>query len=299
MDQLDEDISIVYHANNSLIPRENVRVNSSDKFNRQTIPDVTLNAKLEKTWQKRLESNSRLWNGTKFRIHSVLTDNSGDLTFNLGVTCYKDFLSTNWADYADDLRTLGLSHGDERMYLADAMGVGALVLTLDNKVILLRRSHHVAEAPGDWDVPGGHAEPEMLPLVGKKCVEEIHPDQMPEHQVVHEMFDSIIREIVDEVNIPVDRLSDPRIMGVAGNNLSAGRASVEFLVRCSLKSEEIIRRYHLGSQAEADESTNILMLDTEDILRLQKCAIWPKLAPSAKGCFHLYHLTHRLNGLTH
>ena len=68
-------------------------------------------------------------------------------------------------------------------------------------------------------------------LVGKKSMEEIHADDLSEQDIIDEMFDSVIREITDEVNIPVEELSDPCIIGVAANNTSAGRPSVEFLVR--------------------------------------------------------------------
>ena len=62
--------------------------------------------------------------------------------------------------------------------------------------------------------------------------------------------------------------------------------------RCSLTAEEIVRRYNLGEQAEADESTSILMLDVSELPQLQNSGIWSKLAPSAKGCFHLYQMRH-------
>ena len=43
--------------------------------------------------------------------------------------------------------------------MSDALGVGAFLVTADRHVVLLRRALHLAEAPGLWDIPGGHPEP--------------------------------------------------------------------------------------------------------------------------------------------
>jgi len=82
--------------------------------------------------------------------------------FNIGITSYKDFISTNWSPHATELSQLGLSHhSNSQAYMSDALGVGSLVVTDDNQVILLKRSEHLAEAAGLWDIPGGHPEPKV------------------------------------------------------------------------------------------------------------------------------------------
>jgi len=60
--------------------------------------------------------------------------------------------------------------------------------------------------------------------------------------------------------------------------------------RCSLSSEEIQRRYNEGTQAEADETTRIMLLPTSHIASLytDHRPVWDQLAPSAKGCMSLY-----------
>ena len=82
-------------------------------------------------------------------------------TLLLGLTDYKSFLGTNFGPDADSLVALGASQGDERRYLADPLGVGAVTCTSDGYVVFLRRSQHVGEAAGMWDVPGGHPEPSV------------------------------------------------------------------------------------------------------------------------------------------
>jgi len=45
--------------------------------------------------------------------------------------------------------------------MSDALGVGAFLESSDGQVVLLKRGEHLAEAPGLWDIPGGHPEPQV------------------------------------------------------------------------------------------------------------------------------------------
>lgn len=54
---------------------------------------------------------------------------------------------------------------------------------------------------------------------------------MSEESVVDEIFNSTLREIADEVNVPIGTLTDPELMGIARNTTSAGRPSSEYYVR--------------------------------------------------------------------
>lgn len=55
--------------------------------------------------------------------------------------------------------------------------------------------------------------------------------ELNDQRVVRELYDSILREVVDEVNVPISFLSQPNFIGVA-QNISAGkRPSSEFIIR--------------------------------------------------------------------
>lgn len=85
------------------------------------------------------------------------------LRLQLGLTCYKDFLGTNWSEEAMNLQQRGrLEVGDPQALLAQPLGVGAVLLTSDGQVVMLRRSQRVAEAAGLLDIPGGHPEPKVM-----------------------------------------------------------------------------------------------------------------------------------------
>lgn len=84
------------------------------------------------------------------------------LTLRLGLTCYKDYLGTNWSNRASELCQLGETEfEDPWALLAQPLGVGAVLCTCDRQVVLIRRSHRVAEAGGLLDIPGGHPEPKV------------------------------------------------------------------------------------------------------------------------------------------
>ncbi len=158
---LDADVEIMFAVQASkVVNRHNLQVRLSRKYNRATLPG-SREKNIAMVWEHRLGRNPKLWNGTKFRIDSVhLEDNV--VVFNLGVTCYRDFLGTNWSPDAQDILQLGKTDfGNSHAYMSDALGVGALVATADHKVILLRRSELCAEAVGLYDIPGGHPEPKV------------------------------------------------------------------------------------------------------------------------------------------
>lgn len=84
------------------------------------------------------------------------------LTLKIGLTCYKDYLGTNWSCRAAELRQQGgAEFGDPLALLAQPLGVGAILRTADDQVVLIRRSQKVAEAAGLLDIPGGHPEPKV------------------------------------------------------------------------------------------------------------------------------------------
>ncbi|XP_053093075.1 uridine diphosphate glucose pyrophosphatase NUDT22 [Pangasianodon hypophthalmus] len=213
------------------------------------------------------------------------------LRLQLGLTCYKDFLGTNWSQEAVNLQQRGrLEVGDPQALLAQPLGVGAVLLTSDGQVVMLRRSQRVAEAAGLLDIPGGHPEPKAV--CEGVSEEDISVDLMQgcERAVVAEIFSSVCAEVRDEVNVPLGFLSAPVLMGIALNHTSAGRPSAEFFIRCSLTMEDVKDFYWRGGP-EAHESTDIVFLSKSEMLQLDvKSPLWSELCPSAKGAVLLYQL---------
>ncbi|XP_070692758.1 uridine diphosphate glucose pyrophosphatase NUDT22 [Pempheris klunzingeri] len=213
------------------------------------------------------------------------------LTLRLGLTCYKDYLGTNWSCRVAELHGRGeVEFSDSAALLAQPLGVGGVLCTDDGQVVLIRRSQRVAEAGGLLDIPGGHPEPKVVcERLGQAVSDEqIRVSMMQQRAVVSELFLSVCAEIRDEVNIPLSSLGAPVLMGVALNHTSAGRPSAEFYVSCSLTSDEIRKLYWKGG-AEASESTDIVFLNRTEVLQLDSSSpLWSELCPSAKGAVLLY-----------
>ncbi|KAM4733089.1 uridine diphosphate glucose pyrophosphatase NUDT22 [Anableps anableps] len=217
------------------------------------------------------------------------------LTLRLGLTCYKDYLGTNWSREVAELRRRGQEEfGDPLALLAQPLGVGAVLCTRDGQVVFIRRSQKVAEAGGLLDIPGGHPEPKAVcerlgEAAGEEQISLVMMQQRPD-AVVSELFSSVCAEIRDEVNIPLRSLGAPVLMGVALNHTSAGRPSAEFYISCSLSSDEVRKLYWKGG-AEANESTDVVFLSTTEVKQLNRSSpLWSEMCPSAKGAMLLYQM---------
>ncbi|XP_072023814.1 uridine diphosphate glucose pyrophosphatase NUDT22-like [Amphiura filiformis] len=281
----DPDVSLIFFTTSPPgIHRAQIKVDFKKEYNRKILSTHETN--IDTIWCARCDKNPHLYNGSKFRFHSIQQENQ-NITFCLGLTGYKEYIGTNWADNAKELQERGKGdYGNTQAYMSDALGVGAFVQTSDDYVIFMRRSQQVGEAQGLWDIPGGHPEPEEV-SGGAKKLEDINICNMSCDDVVMEIFDATKREIRDEINIPMTQLSEPCLIGVAINNTSSGRPSAEFFVKCSLSSKEVREQYNAGG-AEAGESSGLRLISLKDIPTLETTEMWQEMAPSGKGCVRLY-----------
>lgn len=119
----------------------------------------------------------------------------------------------------------------ERSCLADVLGVGSLLHTSDEKFLFIKRALWTGEDKGKLDRPGGHPEPENVSNQIDLWSEEDCANVENRSKIRNEIFDSVLHEIRDEVNIPLETLSDPVLLGVVRSVERLGRPSAEFLVR--------------------------------------------------------------------
>lgn len=112
--------------------------------------------------QNSLDKRNRPVNQAKNTENADDQESGPLLTLRLGLTCYKDYLGTNWSCRVAELRQLGEAEFEDPLaLLAQPLGVGAILCTGDDQVVLIRRSQRVAEAGGLLDIPGGHPEPKV------------------------------------------------------------------------------------------------------------------------------------------
>ena len=137
-----------------------VSIRLDAKFNRKRLPE-NFEAHINSSWEEQRARSPWLWNGTKFRYAGHEYDNDKNhLVVFLGITDYKAFLGTNCSPKCTVISQLGATdHDDTQAYMSDPVGVGALLLTSDDHVVLIKRSMKVGEEKGKLDLPGGHPEP--------------------------------------------------------------------------------------------------------------------------------------------
>ena len=162
---MDPDVEIMYKVpSGTPVTRNRLQVRLSKEFNRKLLL-CGLENTVDSVWERRCAENPKLWNGTKFRLDSAYDDQNGTF-FNLGITCYKEYIGTNWSPKAKLYQEMGMKDFcNSQVYMSDALGVGALVETADSCIILLRRSQHCGEAVGLLDIPGGHPEPQVYSMI--------------------------------------------------------------------------------------------------------------------------------------
>ena len=205
--------------------RKDVTVNFSLRFNKRSTPWI--DESIHKIWNELCEENQRLYNGSKFRF-SNLSTLSDQIVFDIGLTCYKDLLGTNCHSFGREVQKHGLvAHQDDRSCFADVLGVGSLLLTSNDQFVFIKRALWTGEDKGKVDRPGGHPEPDNISELS------LHADKAEDFniQIKEEIFDSVLNEIRDEINLPLEALSDPLFFGIVRSLEKFGRPTAEFLVR--------------------------------------------------------------------
>lgn len=272
----------------------NVSISLSHDFDRK-LCGADFEAEIERTWNLRKEKNPFLFNGSKFRLHDVYYgEKTPVITLSLGQTCYKDYVCTNMNfDHWKFLTEYGRRvYANEQACFSDALGVGSIVETSDDKLVFIRRSNQVYEDPYHLDTPGGHAEPsEVKPQNHNSKEHFIDINEMDEKAVVHELFHSIVREVRDEINIQEESLNWPLLMGIHQNHRTGKKPGVCFRIKCLLSGEEVKQLYNEGGP-ESYESSEMLLVDRAEFHKgmssHQVSSLFKDLTPGCKACLYFY-----------
>lgn len=209
------------------LSREEVCVQFSKEFD--NISDPWIKENVDTIWAAQTKENQRIYNASKFRFAGVTfstdTDVTHHVTLNIGLTSYKDLMATNCHSFGRKLKDYGLEkYSDSNSCLSHALGVGSLLLTNDKQFLFMKRALWTGEDKGKLDRPGGHPEPDNITGETKNSLD-----------VKNEIFNSVLHEIRDEINLPIDTLTDPLLLGVVQSLDRLGRPSAEFLVRYTLR----------------------------------------------------------------
>lgn len=237
-------------------------------FDRIPHPDAALEESISEVWDQSLQRNPCLYSGTKFRyggnaLH-YKDDSDHDLEYcvslHLGLTDYRTFVGTNLNPLWEFFLVPSEDDSVHCQHLSDALGNGAIVETSDKKIIVLQRSYNVADFPGYYVFPGGHSEPQEIGIMGHQTDEEDFASL--NERVSQEMFEGVIREVVEETGVPASSLTDPVFIGVSRREVNA-RPTAFFFTKCNIDSSGVSELYSRAQ--DGYESTKLYTVSVEEL----------------------------------
>ncbi|PHU03294.1 Nudix hydrolase 9 [Capsicum chinense] len=162
------------------------------------------------------------------------------------------------------------------------LGNGAVVETSDKRILVLQRRNKVGEFPGYFVFPGGHPEPQEVGIISHEGFQELNQCHTINSKVSQETFDSIVREVVEEIGAPADSLSSPIFIDVSRRVLNV-RPTAFFFIKCNLQSDEIQQLY--SSAQDGFESTKLYTVSMSDLENMAS-----KMPGCHRGGYVLYKL---------
>lgn len=267
------------------LPPSQVFVDFNRNYDRITHPDVNLENSIDGIWDQKAQQNPSLYNGKKFRYggHALLAGPDDQelncrVFLHLGLTDYKTFMGTNLNALWEKFLVPSEDETVRCKHTANPLGNGAVVETSDGRILLLKRSNNVGEFPGHFVFPGGHPEPEEVGIVS---LDSSEPEVL-NRLVAQEMFDSIIREVVEETGVPAESLQNAVFIGISRRELNV-RPTAFFFMKCTLQSNEIQKLY--ASAQDGFESTQLYAVSKDELENLTS-----KMPGCHHGGFVLYKL---------
>ncbi|XP_015874252.3 nudix hydrolase 9 [Ziziphus jujuba] len=242
-----------------------VSVVFDETYDRVPHPDMSLENSISEIWDQRIQRSTSLYNGQKFRYggHMLCNgdgcDKESRVCLHLGLTDYRTFVGTNLNPLWEKFLVISKDDSIRCQHTSSPLGNGAIVETSDKKILVLKRSNDVGEFPGHFVFPGGHPEPQE---VGISFHQHEIDSEAINKKVSLEMFDSIIREVVEEIGVPAASLCEPVFIGISRRELNV-RPAAFFSIKCSLDSMEIQQMY--SSAQDGFESTELYMVSVSDL----------------------------------
>ncbi|XWS53187.1 hypothetical protein CRYUN_Cryun11dG0136400 [Craigia yunnanensis] len=259
-----------------------------ESYDRIPHSDVNLENSISEIWDQRVQKNASLFNGKKFR-YGGYSQKSGDgsnqesyICLHLGLTDYRTFVGTNLCPLWEKFLVASEDDSTHCQLTSSPLGNGAIVEASDKKIVVLQRSNNVGEFPGHFVFPGGHPEPQEVGIETHEYSKDSKDSELVNKRVSEEMFDSIIREVVEEIGVPTTSLSDPLFIGISRRVLNV-RPAIFFFIQCSLESKEIQQLY--SNAPDGYESTQLYTVSMTELEHMTS-----KMPGCHQGGFTLYKL---------
>ncbi|XP_052197663.1 nudix hydrolase 9 isoform X1 [Diospyros lotus] len=245
-----------------------VSVVFDEAYDRIPHPAINLEDSISQIWDQRVQQNASFFNGKKFRYGGHMLRSVGDSNqqhyacLHLGLTDYRTFMGTNLNPSWEKFLVPSEDDCKQCQHTSSPLGNGAVVETSDKRIIVLQRSYNVGEFPGHYVFPGGHPEPQEVGIVSHQYDRDSKDAEIVNKKISQEMFDSIVREVVEEIGVPAASLCSPVFIGISRRVLNV-RPAAFFFIKCSLESKEIQQLY--SSAQDGYESTQIFTVSMNDL----------------------------------
>ncbi|KAL6967435.1 Nudix hydrolase 9 [Sarracenia purpurea var. burkii] len=265
-----------------------VSVVFDEAYDRIPHPEISLEESISEIWDQRSQQNASLYNATKFRYGGHVFHIRGDsnqahhVCLNLGLTDYRTFVGTNLNPLWEKFLVPSEDDCLRCKHMSSSLGNGAVVETSDKRILVLQRSYNVGEFPGHYVFPGGHPEPQEVGIVSHPYDKDSNNAELINRKLSQEMFDSIIREVVEEIGVPSTSLCNPAFIGISRRVLNV-RPTAFFFIKCSLPSKEIQQLY--STAQDGYESTQLYTVSVSDLENITS-----KMPGCHQGGFALYKL---------
>ncbi|XP_057832212.1 nudix hydrolase 9 isoform X2 [Cryptomeria japonica] len=227
------------------LSRSQVTVDFSSSHDRKPHPDPTIEGSIEE------------YGGYATSSPTEESIGATKICLCLGLTDYRTFIGTNLSPVWEQFLLPVKDDVEQCKYTSSPLGNGAIVETIDNFILVLRRSHSVGEFPGHLVFPGGHSEPEEVGISGHVYTNDKTFTTNLNSKISAEMFDGIVREVVEEIGVPAQSLSDPIFIGIS-RRVTNVRPTVFFYIKCSLHSSDIQGLY--SKAKDGYESTHLCIM---------------------------------------
>lgn len=216
---------------------------------------------IEDYWQQEILPGPKgryVFNGELCGLDNWQKGNS-ILSLELGRTDYKTMLYSNFVNRNSE------SHGS---FICSALGISVVIISADNRLVLMQRSQQVGECAGMIDVIGGHVEPGTHDVDG-----------------IPNPFVGIQDEIEEEVGltaIPQEKLICIGLL----ETLATRKPELIFQLNSDLPAEEIINSARKKGSTEASDFLSIK--NSVDGIKQLVEGNRDNFSPSAVGSLYLF-----------
>ena len=253
---------------------------------------------MDAAWEakKAASSAATLFDGTKFRLHAAeVADTTSHakehadpnhphseprVTLKLGLTSYKEHVATNLRGPEEVNAAIGRLTGkgaDEAVaykdvvdYLAQPFGNEVLLITADRKLVLYRRSLHVAEYTGALCGAGGHPEPKSigLPADGASSSAKQEADYAEMSKaVLNELYSSPLEEVSQEIGIVPSQLTMHGLFAIVSSSKTLMKPCALFYASTSMTTAEVTEGFKVHKNKEEVDG-GLRFIDFEEALEM-------------------------------